>query len=206
MKLNNILIASGNKHKKEKLNWIISDYFSKIDYLDTINFELDIDENGETFEENAQIKAIEYSKQYDGYVISTDAGVMIPALGDKWNGLRTKRFAGEHITDDERIKIVLEMMKDKTGEDRVMVWKEAIAIAKGGKVLFSIEVEGSKGVMATSYNEKNYREGIWVCSIWDFPQFNKNFFELNESEIKSVEKSWYLLKEEVTKYLSNFSE
>lgn len=200
--MNHILIATGNKHKKEKLTWIVNNHFDKIDYLEDLDFSINIDENASTFEGNAQLKALTYSKKYDGFVIATDGGVSIPAL-ESWNNLRTKRFAGEDISDFQRIDILLEMMKDKKGKDRAMVWNEAIAIAKDGKVLFSTEVEGVKGLMETEFNPANYKEGIWVCSIWFFPQFQKNFFQLDKEELDQVENSWFLLKEASQDFLTS---
>lgn len=189
-----ILIATSNKHKKDKLRWIVEDYFQDIKYPDNLEAKIDVVENGSTFKENAQIKAKEYSKVFGGYVIATDGGVLIPAIRDVWNGLHTKRFAGSDVDDFFRIKKLLEIMKDKKGDERKMTWNEAIAVAKGGEILFSKQVEGITGLLQEEFDSSKYQEGIWVCSVWHFPQFNKNFFDLNEKERQEVEISWKLLK------------
>lgn len=194
-----ILVASSNKHKQKKLTEIVKDFFDVVDYPKNLN--LDIDEAGSTFLANASIKAIEYSKNYPGYVICTDGGVLIPALKDKWDPLRTKRFAGENISDFDRIAILLEMMKDKEDEDRKMVWQEALAIGYQGKIVFKTQARGVDGYLQKDFNPEHYREGIWVCSVWFFPQFNKNFFELIDKEIDEVEISWERLKTDVHEFL-----
>ena len=102
--MNKILIATGNKHKKEKLSWIVDGHFKKVEFPEDLGIKIEVEENGRTFEENAAKKAIEFSKHYDGYTISTNVGVLIPVLGNLWNGLRTKRFAGERPSDFERIE------------------------------------------------------------------------------------------------------
>lgn len=191
---NDILIATGNKHKREKLSWIVNDFFEKIIFPEEVDINLKIDEDGTTFEENASKKAVEFSKLYDRYTISTDGGILIPALGSQWDGLRTKRFAGEDATDFERIEKLLDLMKEKKGDERKMVWNEAIAIAKNGKLLFSKQVEGIEGTLQTTFDQSKYREGIWVCSVWFFPQFNKNFFDLSPEEVIEAEISWEKLK------------
>ncbi|PIV00629.1 hypothetical protein COS54_02535 [Candidatus Shapirobacteria bacterium CG03_land_8_20_14_0_80_39_12] len=206
-----ILIASGNPHKREKLTWIVKDYFDIIQFPEDVNINVKAEENGQTFIQNAEIKAREYSKHYKGFVISTDGGVIIPVLGENWNPLKTKRFCGEDTTDSERINLLLDLMKDKTGEERKMVWKEAIALAKEGKILFSTQADGIEGLLEKSFDEKKYKPGIWVCSVWFFPQFNKNFFDLNTNEKKRTEISWEKLKESTHNFLnspimeSNFS-
>lgn len=200
--MKNILLATGNPHKVEKLSWIVEDFFDRIETFNNYPLSVVVEENGQTFEENAIEKAVTYSHHYDGYTIATDGGVTIPALGDQWNGLYTKRFAGEQATDEERIKLLLEMMKDKTGDQRTMIWREAIAIAYDGKLLFSTEVEGVRGVLRESYNSAHYKPGIWVCSVWFFPEYNKNFFEMTESEQEYVESSWHKLRAATQKYLA----
>ncbi|MDP2860961.1 MAG: non-canonical purine NTP pyrophosphatase [bacterium] len=201
---NKILIATGNKHKKEKLAWIVKDYFRRIDYPDSLGLNISVNENGNSFRENAEIKAKEYSLCYKGFVTATDGGVIIPVLGDNWNPLRTKRFAGENIDDFERIRLLLELMKDKKGDDRIMTWNEALAIAKNGKILFSCQAEGVKGLLEENFNKKKYKPGIWVCSVWFFPQYKKNFFDLSDEEVKQVEISWKRLFDATHSFLDNF--
>lgn len=201
LSMDKILIATGNKHKREKLLWIVSGLFEKIEFPENLEIKIEVEEDGKTFEENAVKKAVEFSKHYDGYTISTDGGILIPVLGNLWNGLRTKRFAGEKATDFERIEKLLELMKDKNGEERKMVWNEAIAIAKDGKLLFSKQVEGIEGVLQTEFDKSKYREGIWVCSVWFFPQFNKNFFDLSTEEVSKAEVSWKKLRKATHKFL-----
>jgi len=192
--LGKILIATNNNHKREKLSWIVRDYFETINFLEDLTTKIKVEENGSSFKENAEIKAKTYSEYYDGYVIATDGGVLIPALGKNWNPLKTKRFAGEDISDFERIQLLLDLMKEKKGNDRITAWNEAIAVAQNGKILFSAQAEGIKGILQTTFDEKKYKPGIWVCSIWYFPMFKKNFFDLSENEIKEVEISWSKLK------------
>lgn len=196
-----ILTASGNKHKREKLSWIIDGFFKKVEFPEDVDLNIEIDEDAPTFEKNAAKKAIEFSKHYDGWVIATDGGVLIPALGNLWDGLKTKRFAGEKASDFERIEKLLQMMKGKKGQERKMVWNEAVALAKGGKLLFSKQVEGIEGVLQENFDQNKYKEGIWVCSVWYFPQFKKNFFDLSLEEVREVEISWERLKLETHRYL-----
>lgn len=204
--MNKILIATGNKHKREKLSWIVDGYFKKVEFPEDLRIRIEVKEDGKTFEENAVKKAIESSKHYDGYAISTDGGILIPVLGHLWNGLKTKRFAGEKASDLERIEKLLELMKDKKREERKMVWNEAIAIAKNGKLLFSKQVEGVEGVLQTEFDKSKYREGIWVCSVWFFPQFNKNFFDLSPKEVDKAEVSWEKLRKAAREFLNTQAE
>src|SRR5256885_5134250 len=105
-----VVIASTNPHKIAKIKDILAPYF--IDIKSLLDYpQLDkIDENGTTFAENAKIKALGISKQLHTTVIATDGGASIPALGDIWNALYTRRFIGENKTDEDRVHKMLEMM------------------------------------------------------------------------------------------------
>ena len=192
-----IFLATNNPHKQEKLRWIVEKYFNQIDLpkkpLNSI-------EKGNSFEKIARRKAQEVSKQYEGFVIATDAGMEIPGLKN-WNSILTRRFVGkEDSTDFDRMDALIKLAKNL--KDRRMFWKEAVALSFKGKVIFSITVEGARGLLQTSYDKSKYKEGIWLCSLWYFPTYKKNFFDLKPREVDFAEVSWFRLKREVEKFLS----
>jgi XTP/dITP diphosphohydrolase len=80
--MNKIILATNNPHKKDKLSWIVDGYFSPMEMPEKI----DVDENGDTFEDNAKIKAREIAKKFGEYAIASDGGALIPALAT--NGTR----------------------------------------------------------------------------------------------------------------------
>jgi len=206
--MSQILIASKNPHKIEKLSGIVSPYFQQIQTLKDIQIKDELDEVGNSFEEIARNKAKYFSLQYPNFVIATDGGMTIPAL-ENWNPLYTRRFLSSldktDKTDFQRMDELLERTKDLQGQDRFMQWKEAVAIAKNGEVLFSIEVEGSYGILQTEYDKNKYKQGIWLCTLWSHPQFgNKNFFDLSPEEVKQSEISWERINTGVSKFLSTF--
>lgn len=191
--MQNILIASSNPHKQKKLSEIVNGF-----YIPEVKEHLDVvEEYGENFLEIAEKKAVEYSVKYNCLAISTDGGAIIPALST-WEPIKTRRFGSN---DEERINKLLGLMKDK--QDRTIEWHEALALADKGKLLFSAQEKAMDGVISKQFNPENYREGIWLCSITDFPQFGgKNFFELTENEQAATEDSWDKLKEDFRKFVS----
>jgi inosine/xanthosine triphosphate pyrophosphatase family protein len=198
-----IILATKNPHKREKLRWIVDGYFSRIEEMPS---GMEIEENGNTFKDNAEIKALVVARKSGSYAIASDGGALIPALGDNWNEFLTKRFIGkEDVSDFDRMDCLLEIMKDKRGRERTIFWKESIAIADPKKTIFSTEVDGDTSVLQETYNLKQYKKGIWLCTLSSYPQFdNKNFFELNEEEKKYGEISWWKLKKETEEFLDLF--
>jgi len=188
-----ILIGSSNSYKQKRLIEIVDGFFvPKITPLSPI------DETGKTFLEIAENKALTYSLEYDCLAISSDGGADIPALTD-WDPLRTRRFGNN---DEERIDSILRLMTDKG--DRTVKWYEAIAVAEKGRLIFSAQTQALDGVISKQFDPAKYQEGIWLCSITDFPQFgNKNYFDLSPEERAETENSWSKLKEKFAAFFSS---
>lgn len=203
MNIDKIIIGSHNPYKKEKLRWIVGGFF---DEMADLPGGIEVEEDGTTFEENARIKASFIAQKCGAYTVATDGGILIPSLGNNWNKLLTKRFVGKKdVTDFDRMDALLDMMKDKKGEDRKIVWIEAISISSPEKVLFSLEVEGDTSLLQEGYDRSQYRPGIWLCTLSSYPQFGgKNFFELSEEETKEGEISWWKLREKTREFLSSY--
>ena len=197
-----ILIATTNHHKIEKIKQMFDGNDTLFEFYDLDDVKkIDVEETEDSFEKNAILKAREHSKHFKGLVITTDGGVVIPSL-PTWDPLYTRRFAGDHASDHDRIAKMLDMMRDKKDAERRMYWQEAIALCKNGKRLFSMTVQGIDGVMGRRYDPAKYKSGIWLCSIWEFPQFDgKNFFDLSEAEQKEAEISWTRLGNALYEYL-----
>ncbi len=200
-----VFIASENIHKRNKISAIFSSLSADIlplgenDHTHFSNYA----ESGNTFRETAENKALYFSQRYPHtFVIATDGGMDIPGLGNAWNKIHTRRFIGtEDASDYDRLDTLLEYMHNI--QDRRMTWYEAVAIALHGKIILSAEVEGAHGIMQREYSKEQYKPGIWLCTLWFFPQFGKNFFELTEQEKEHAEISWLKIENEITKFWKN---
>lgn len=112
-----IVLASNNKHKIKEFKEILDDI--EILTLNDIGFNDDIEETGETFLENALIKASTISKylkekglDYD--VISDDSGLCCLGLNLE-PGIYSARYSGDHDSKSNRDKVIKELIgKDKT--------------------------------------------------------------------------------------------
>ena len=186
---------------------MVTPYFDNVKNLTEIELVDDHHETGNSFREIAEGKAIYFSKQFGGLAIATDGGMIIPAL-ENWNPLYTRRFISNLDKSDkndfQRMDELLELTKDLVGDQRLISWKEAVAIADNGRLLYSDEVFGSQGILQTEYDKTKYRRGIWTCSLWAQPEYdNKNFFDLTEEEVKAVEVSWAKIADGVDDFLRN---
>lgn len=110
-----ILVATNNKGKLKEIREILKDY--ELLSLKDINCQIEVEEDGETFEKNALKKAEDISKKTDMPCIADDSGLCIDALNG-WPGVYTARFLGENATAKQRNEAVLERIKGMKGEKR----------------------------------------------------------------------------------------
>jgi XTP/dITP diphosphohydrolase len=111
-----ILAATNNKHKVEEFRNILKDTGVEIISQEELGKELpDIPEDGETFEENAGIKALGFAKFAGLTVIADDSGLEIKAL-DGAPGIYSARYAETNDKRIERVLRELERTSGRTGE------------------------------------------------------------------------------------------
>jgi XTP/dITP diphosphohydrolase len=108
-----IILATGNLGKIEEFRSLLSSRHCIPQRELGIE---DADETGRTFIENALLKARHASLIANMPAIADDSGLVIPMLNGK-PGIYSSRFAGEHATDQDNIKHVLELLKTKSHDD-----------------------------------------------------------------------------------------
>jgi XTP/dITP diphosphohydrolase len=190
-----ILLATGNPAKQKTLRWLVEGLPLKPVTPRELGLLSVPDEEGETHEAIARLKAQEWSKSAAMLVIASDGGLVIPALGGNWESRFTHRFAGLNASDADRTNQLLEIMRPYQGQGREASWIEAVAIADRGQVLASWELKGSTGVIQEELGDGPQVPGFWVFSLWYFPQFGKTYNQLSPQEKEHLDDHWTRLKE-----------
>ncbi len=122
-----IIIASGNKGKIREAQEILDEY--NIVSIKDIGLDIDVEEDGKTFEENAIKKAETIAKELNGKLcISDDSGIEIEYLNG-FPGVRTKRW--HNGTDRERNLAIIEKLEGIPREKRRIKFVTAIAVSDG---------------------------------------------------------------------------
>lgn len=104
-----LIIASNNAGKIREFKELLSPYGFEVISMRDAGFNGDIVEDGETFEENAHIKARTVFEVTGEPTIADDSGLEIDFL-DGAPGVYSARYAGENATDEERCAKVLNEM------------------------------------------------------------------------------------------------
>ncbi len=125
-----LIVASNNKNKLREFAAIMGSRFEIVSMRDA-DIDCDIEENGTTFEENAQIKAEYVAKITGCAAIADDSGLEVDALGGA-PGVYSARYCGRHGDDEANNDLLLENLKDVPAP-RTGRYVAAIALVRPGK-------------------------------------------------------------------------
>jgi XTP/dITP diphosphohydrolase len=120
MAADRLVLATRNEHKLRELAEILAP-------IELVPLPGDVElppETGETFADNALIKARAAREATGGAVIADDSGIAATALGGA-PGVRSARFAGEHASDQENLDLLVEKLADE--DDRSVAYICVIA-------------------------------------------------------------------------------
>jgi len=168
-----LLIASGNKGKIREFKKLLGDFPFDI-LTQPVGFE--IEETGNSFVENARIKAIAVSQATGNLSLADDSGLSVDALGGA-PGIYSSRYAS---SDKQRIeKLLVEL---KPFSNRKAKFECALCIASGEKVL--IEVSGfCEGLITFSPRGKN---GFGYDPIFEVAGLGETYAEMDHERKKHI--------------------
>ena len=174
-----LLIATYNPGKlveyRELLNSLPIELISPGDE----SVDLDVEESGSSFEENAVLKARAFARASRLPALADDSGLEVLAL-DGAPGIHTSRYAGPHASDADRYRKLLAELAGVTWERRQARFRCVIAIATPRGALKT--VEGS--VAGRIAFQPRGKHGFGYDPVFYLPQHDKTMAELPE-EIKN---------------------
>ena len=112
-----IVLASNNKNKIREMKEILSPLGYEVISQADAGANIEVEENGTTFEENALLKARAVYDICKQAVIADDSGLEVDYL-NKSPGVYSHRYAGENATDTDRCNKILSEMKDVPTDKR----------------------------------------------------------------------------------------
>ena len=125
-----ILIATGNPGKMQEYSELLAGLPYELVSLKDLCITHEVEETGKTFEENAWLKASEYASISGLLTLADDSGLEVDALAGQ-PGVRSARYGGDSCTSDEdRVALLLDNMKDVPWEERGARFQCVIAIAE----------------------------------------------------------------------------
>ncbi len=134
------IAATNNQDKIVEIREILAGIKVRILTPKDLGIDFDVEETGNTFEENALIKASAIHDLIGGYVMADDSGLSVKAL-DGAPGIFSARFAGNDASYDKKIEMIWRMLDEKSDTDRSASFICAVAVIMPDKSFFTVRGE-----------------------------------------------------------------
>lgn len=176
-----LIFATGNENKMKEIRMILADCGYEILSMKEAGIDIDIVEDGSTFEENAIIKATAICREANCVVLADDSGLEVDAM-DKAPGIYSARWEGEDTPYSIKNQKIIDNLKGLEGEERSARFVCAIAAAfPDGRV---ITKRGTiEGQIA---HEPAGENGFGYDPIFYVPKFGKTTAELSPEEKNEI--------------------
>lgn len=125
-----LLVATNNPGKVREYKKLLADLPVplEITYPAQEGLTLEVNESGETFEENARIKAISYARASGLLTLADDSGLEVDALAGA-PGVRSARYAGPNANDADRYRKLLNVLEEVPAGQRTARFRCVVALA-----------------------------------------------------------------------------
>lgn len=176
-----IIFATGNQGKVREVKDIMAGLPFEVLSMKEVGINVDVEEDGITFEENAIIKVKSLMNQCDDIIIADDSGLVVDALNGE-PGVYSARYLGEDTSFDEKMDHILLRMKDVPEEERTARFVAAVAAFVPGHGMICVEgvIEGIIGY------EKKGEYGFGYDPIFYLPEYGCTASELLPEEKNKI--------------------
>lgn len=170
-----LVIATRNRGKTQEIRDLLKDFPVEIKNLDDFGPIPHLEEDGETFDENAYKKASFAAKVLGLPALADDSGLVVEAL-DGAPGIHSARYAGENATDEQRYLKLLDDMKEKTNRKAAFECVISIAVPTGPALTYEARCEG---LITTEPAGSN---GFGYDPVFFYTPLNKTFAQITREE------------------------
>lgn len=176
-----LVIGSGNRHKVAELRAMLPTDRFRLTSLAELSDPLEVEETGDTFAENARLKATEQARHLGRWVLAEDSGLQVDAL-DGRPGVLSARFAGTHGDDAANNRLLLEQLSDVAIERRGAAFRCFMCLASADGTV-QIEVDG--GCRGRIADRESGSGGFGYDPLFVIPEYHLTFAELGPA-VKNV--------------------
>ncbi|HID86772.1 MAG TPA: XTP/dITP diphosphatase [Anaerolineae bacterium] len=168
-----LLIATNNPGKLREYENLLADLPLTLTWPGQEGIELEVEETGESFRENAILKARAYARASGLLTLADDSGLEVDALGGE-PGILSSRYAGPEADDEDRMRLLLRKLEGVPWEERTARFRCVIALATPQGEVWT--TEGScEGIIAF---EPRGEHGFGYDPVFYLPQFGKTMAQL----------------------------
>ena len=192
-----IIFATGNQGKMHEIRQILGDMDLEVVSMKEAGIDIDIVEDGTTFEENAIIKAKAVAAYTDAIVLADDSGLEIEYLNNE-PGIYSARYMGADTPYSVKNQNFIDRLKGVPDEKRTARFVCVIAAAMPDGEIFT-----TKGVIEGRIAEEEKGEnGFGFDPIFYVPEYGCTTAQLSEEQKNAIShrgKALEAMKEELRK-------
>lgn len=176
---NKLVVATNNKGKLKEIREILTKM--EVLGLGDLSLNIDIVEDGETFEANAQKKAETIMRELKLPVLADDSGLAVDALNGR-PGVYSARFAGENATDAHNIQKLLSELRHIPDAQRSARFICVMCLVMPDGTVYTTrgEVEGQ------ILHETRGENGFGYDPLFYVKEYDKTFAELSAEEKNAI--------------------
>ena len=169
------ILASQNVKKQKELREILAQLGIEVLLQSEAGVSIEVEETGDTFEENARLKAEAVRDATGQLAISDDSGLWVDVLGGA-PGVYSARYGGEGLDDEGRYRLLLENMEGQDNRSCRFICVICCAFPNGELLYARGECEG-----VIAYTPQG-EEGFGYDPIFYLPEYQKTMAQLSAEE------------------------
>jgi len=177
-----LIVASNNNDKIKEIKEMLLQFPFEVLSLKEANLNIDVEETGSTFMDNAEIKASEIFKIASGdMVLADDSGLSVESL-DGAPGVFSARFAGEHGDTDANNEKLLYLLDGEKEEERKAKFICAMVLIINEDEIVKVQGE-VEGIITAEFRGE---EGFGYDPLFYVLECSKTFAQMSAEEKNSV--------------------
>ena len=177
-----LIVASNNDHKIMEIKEMLSQFPFEVLSLKEANLNIEVEETGSTFMDNAEIKASEIFKIANGdMVLADDSGLSVESLnGDP--GVFSARFAGEHGNTKANNEKLLYLLEGASEAQRKAKFICAMVLIVNEDEIVKVQGE-VEGIITAEFRGE---EGFGYDPLFFVKESNKTFAQMSTEEKNAI--------------------
>ena len=177
-----LLVGTGNPGKVREFRELLEGLPVELVTPADIDLDIEVEETGDTLEENALIKAQAYANAGGLLTLADDSGLFVDALGGAPGVISARYGAPEARTDEDRVNLLLRNLSDVPEVERNAAFRCVIVIAEPGVDTVRMAKGELRGIIGQAPRGTN---GFGYDPVFVVPEYGKTVAEL-DSDTKNA--------------------
>jgi len=179
--LDTLVLGSHNRKKCYELGLLLQPLGLKLLSLDQVPHAIEVQETGQTFIDNARLKAVQQAVHLQQWTVGEDSGLCVPGLGNE-PGVYSARYSEPDATDERNNQKLLSELQLRSPHDRRAYYVCTIVLSNpSGRIM--LEAEGR--CWGRILELPRGQGGFGYDPLFEIPEYHQTFAELGDT-VKSV--------------------